>query len=44
LALANKLARVCYATLRDGEAFEDNRQPRLGKKMQRQAFSLPEAL
>lgn len=43
-ALANKLARICYATLRDGEPFEDNRQPRLGKKMQRQAFSLPEAL
>jgi transposase len=38
-ALANKLARICYATLRDGEPY---RQPhRLAKKIVRTAFALP---
>ena len=38
-ALANKLARICYAVLRDRSAFG---QPvaRLGKKLQRETFSL----
>jgi transposase len=38
-ALANKLARICYATLRDRAAFDEN--TRLGKKMNRQAFAMP---
>jgi len=38
-ALANKLARVCYATLRDKQRF-DEKQP-LSKKMNRQAFAMP---
>ena len=37
-ALANKLARICYATLRDGEPFATTR---LTKKMQRVAFAMP---
>ena len=38
-ALANKMARFCYAVLRDQTPFG---QPvtRLGKKMQRQSFEL----
>ena len=38
-ALANKLARICYATLRDGEPYGQGR--RLAKKMTRTAFALP---
>jgi transposase len=38
-ALANKLARICYATLRDKERF-DEKQPST-KKMNRQAFVMP---
>ena len=38
-ALANKLARLCYATLRDGEPY--GASPRLNQKMQRTAFALP---
>ena len=38
-ALANKLARICYATLRDKERF-DEKQPST-KKMNRQAFAMP---
>ncbi len=38
-ALANKLARICYATLRDKSAFDES--SRLGKKMNRQAFVMP---
>jgi len=37
-ALANKLARICYATLRDGEPYA---AARLTKKMQRTAYALP---
>jgi transposase len=37
-ALANKLARICYATLRDQEPYA---AARLRKKIERQAFSLP---
>ena len=37
-ALANKLARICYATLRDGEP---NGAARLNKKVARTAFALP---
>ena len=37
-ALANKLARICYATLRDHEPYE---RTRLTRKIQRQAFALP---
>lgn len=38
-ALANKLARICYAALRDKQRF-DEKQP-LTKKMNRQAFVMP---
>jgi transposase len=37
-ALANKLARICYATLRDGEPYGT---ARLQKKVTRTAFALP---
>ena len=38
-ALANKLARICYATLRDKEPFGEDE--RLNRKMNRQAFVMP---
>jgi transposase len=38
-ALANKLARICYATLRDKEPFDESQQ--LNKKMNRQSFVMP---
>lgn len=38
-ALANKLARICYATLRDKNRF-DEKQP-VNKKLGRQAFVMP---
>lgn len=38
-ALANKMARICYATLRDKTAFDEN--SRLSKKITRQAFVMP---
>jgi len=38
-ALANKLARICYATLRDKAPFGEG--ARLSKKMNRQAFAMP---
>jgi transposase len=37
-ALANKLARICYATLRDQEPFETTR---LTRKVTRQTFAMP---
>jgi transposase len=37
-ALANKLARICFATLRDNEPYE---RSRLTKKIERQAFAMP---
>ena len=37
-ALANKLALICYATLRDQEPFE---KTRLIKKAARQSFAMP---
>ena len=37
-ALANKLARICYATLRDGEPYG---AVHLNKKVARTAFALP---
>ena len=37
-ALANKLARICYATLRDHEPYG---AARLNKKIARTAFALP---
>ena len=37
-ALANKLARICYATLRDQEPYE---RTKLTRKIDRQAFALP---
>lgn len=37
-ALANKLARICFATLRDAEPYDKSR---LTKKLQRQAFAMP---
>lgn len=39
-ALANKLARICYATLRDKEPFAEG-AVRLSKKVSRQAFVMP---
>jgi hypothetical protein len=36
-ALANKLARICYATLRDKEPFAEGTVP-LAKKINRQSF------
>lgn len=38
-ALANKMARICYATLRDGVGYGDA-NPRLAKKMARSAYAL----
>jgi transposase len=38
-ALANKLARICYATLRDKTAFDEN--SRLDRKINRRAFVMP---
>lgn len=39
-ALANKLARICYATLRDKAPFTEG-TVRLSKKVNRQAFVMP---
>jgi transposase len=39
-ALANKMARICYATLRDKEPFAEG-TVRLSKKINRQAFVMP---
>jgi transposase len=39
-ALADKLARICYATLRDGQPYGQP-VPRLNKKIERTAFALP---
>jgi transposase len=38
-ALANKLARICYATLRDHEVFDENSPA--AKKGRRQTFAMP---
>lgn len=38
-ALANKLARICYATLRDNEVFQEGKPARLSKKLPPQALS-----
>jgi hypothetical protein len=38
-ALANKLARICYATLRDKEPFGEAQQ--LNKKINRESFVMP---
>ena len=38
-ALANKLARICYATLRDKEPFGET--TRLNKKIRRESFVMP---
>ena len=38
-ALANKLARICYATLRDHAPFDE--AARLTKKQSRQSFVMP---
>ena len=37
--LANKMARICYATLRDGEPYGP--VTRMNKKIERTAFALP---
>ena len=39
-ALANKMARICYAVLRDQTAFGQPALTRLSKKMRRQSFEL----
>jgi transposase len=39
-ALANKLARICYATLRDKEPFGEQ-TVRLSKKVNRESFVMP---
>ena len=38
-ALANKMARICYATLHDGEPY--GAAMRLNKKLDRTAFAMP---
>ncbi|MFG6463286.1 IS110 family transposase [Roseateles sp. DXS20W] len=38
-ALANKLARICYATLRDHETFDE--KAALERKTRRQSFAMP---
>lgn len=38
-ALANKLARVCFATLRDQVTYDDSAT--VQRKMQRQSFVMP---
>jgi hypothetical protein len=38
--LANKLARICYAALRDGEAYTCV-VTRLNKKIERTAYAMP---
>lgn len=38
-ALANKLARICYATLRDHEPLCED--ARLSKKLNRESFAMP---
>ena len=38
-ALANKLARICYATLRDKTPYEESE--RLARKTHRQSFVMP---
>ena len=40
-ALANKMARFCYATLRYKEPFGEQ-TVRLGKKINRESFVMPE--
>ena len=40
-ALANKIARICYATLRDGERYRDGTAQRLERKMLRESFTMP---
>ena len=39
-ALANKLARICYATLRDSVRYGES-SPRLARKIERTAFAIP---
>jgi transposase len=38
-ALANKLARICYATLRDKEKFDEAAQ--IQRKVNRDSFAMP---
>jgi transposase len=38
-AMANKLARICYATLRDKEPFGESE--RLTRKINRESFVMP---
>ena len=38
-ALANKLARICYATLRDKKPFGE--EQKLGRKINRESFAMP---
>ena len=38
-ALANKMARICYATLRDGEPY--GAATRMNQKLDRTAFAMP---
>lgn len=44
-ALANKIARICYATLRDGESYRDlsadDHRQRPEKKLDRESFAMP---
>jgi hypothetical protein len=39
-ALANKLARICYATLRDHKPFDE--AARVNRKERRQSFAMPD--
>ena len=40
-SMANKIARICYATLRDGERYHDDAPQRLEKKAARESSTLP---
>jgi hypothetical protein len=44
-ALANKIARICYATLRDAESYRDlsasSTRQRPEKKLDRESFTMP---
>lgn len=39
-ALTSKIARICYATLRDGERYRDDVSVRLEKKASRASFAM----
>ena len=40
-SIANKIARICFATLRDGEHYRDGTAQRLERKISRESFMMP---